>query len=227
MLPEIRGAILLTLKPLALLNISALKREGLEPLMRSIAEHCPEGPALYPAEIYTDQSPGFRISEIIREKALGVARNELPHSIYVEIADLEFRHSKPENNNSAAYSPTPPLPPSIPPDFSGENTATSTSGKLMGSSLHSCGKLLPGQHNGRQQRQTNSHNTQRISQGNSCHFHMENPTGSAHKSKPEMAEQRRSAGKTVPIDKQWGTPDPSRNTARPDPQKPKQSRPSP
>ena len=130
MLPEIRGAILLNLKPLALLNISALKQQGLAPLMENIAEHCPEGPALYPAEIYTDQSPGFRISEIIREKALGIARNELPHSIYVEIADLEFRHSQPENNNSAAYSPTPSINTSLPTDFSGENTATNTSGKL-------------------------------------------------------------------------------------------------
>jgi GTP-binding protein Era len=39
----------------------------------------------------------FRISEIIREKAMKGLREELPHSIYVEVADLEFREGKTGN----------------------------------------------------------------------------------------------------------------------------------
>jgi GTP-binding protein Era len=51
----------------------------------------PEGEAPSPAEYYTDQEIEFRVSEIIREKAMIRFKQELPHSIYVEIADLELR----------------------------------------------------------------------------------------------------------------------------------------
>lgn len=37
----------------------------------------------------TDQPPEFRIAEVIREKAINRLSHELPHSLYVEIADLE------------------------------------------------------------------------------------------------------------------------------------------
>jgi GTP-binding protein Era len=54
-----------------------------------------EGEPLYPEEYYTDQEVSFRIQEIIREKAMNRLREELPHSIYVEVADLEFREAPP------------------------------------------------------------------------------------------------------------------------------------
>jgi GTP-binding protein Era len=50
-----------------------------------------EGEPLYPADYYTDQEIPFRVSEIIREKAINRLREELPHSIYVEVADTELR----------------------------------------------------------------------------------------------------------------------------------------
>jgi GTP-binding protein Era len=53
-----------------------------------------EGDALYPEEIYTDQEMNFRIAEIIREKAMSRLREELPHSIYVEVADAELREER-------------------------------------------------------------------------------------------------------------------------------------
>lgn len=46
---------------------------------------------MYPEEFYTDQDPSFRISEIIREKAIRRVKQEIPHAIYVEISDLEER----------------------------------------------------------------------------------------------------------------------------------------
>ena len=52
-----------------------------------------EGEAFYPGEYYTDQDVSFRISEIIREKAMNRLKEELPHSIYVEVADLELKES--------------------------------------------------------------------------------------------------------------------------------------
>ncbi len=90
-LPEIRGQIQASLQPEALLNISAINGQGLERLLEEVFEHMPEGQALYPEDFYTDQNPEFRIAEIIREQAMAGSREELPHAIYVDIADMEFR----------------------------------------------------------------------------------------------------------------------------------------
>ena len=73
--------------------ISCKKNEGTAPLLNCLFEMAGEGEPLYPADYYTDQEAAFRISEIIREKAMNRLREELPHSIYVEIADLEQRES--------------------------------------------------------------------------------------------------------------------------------------
>jgi GTP-binding protein Era len=79
------------LPPSRRFEISCKKKEGIEPLLTCLFEMADEGEALYPGEYYTDQEVSFRIQEIIREKAMNRLREELPHSIYVEVADLEFR----------------------------------------------------------------------------------------------------------------------------------------
>jgi GTP-binding protein Era len=73
-------------------RISALKNEGAEELLAGLFGMAGEGEALYPEEYYTDQDLGFRIGEIIREKAINRLRQELPHSLYVEVADTELRN---------------------------------------------------------------------------------------------------------------------------------------
>ena len=70
-------------------EISALKGTGIDELKNLLFSLSPEGEALYPEEFYTDQDPEFRASEIIREKAILTTREEVPHSLYVEIADME------------------------------------------------------------------------------------------------------------------------------------------
>jgi GTP-binding protein Era len=75
-------------------EISCLKKEGQEALLGCLFEMAPMGEPLYPGEYYTDQEMKFRISEIIREKAMKRLREELPHSIYVEIADLELKEEQ-------------------------------------------------------------------------------------------------------------------------------------
>jgi GTP-binding protein Era len=79
------------LPPSRRFEISCHKKEGLQPLLACLFEMAAEGEPLYPGEYYTDQEVSFRIQEIIREKAMHRLREELPHSIYVEVADLEFR----------------------------------------------------------------------------------------------------------------------------------------
>ena len=79
-----------------LYRISAKTGDGIEKLIADMEEAAPEGDPFYPEEYYTDQEPLFRAAEIIREKALAHSKQELPHSIYVEIADME-ETQKPNN----------------------------------------------------------------------------------------------------------------------------------
>ena len=69
--------------------ISAIDGGGVDALIDRLFEIAPEGELMYPAEFYTDQPPEFRISEIIREKAIERVRQEVPHALYVDIADIE------------------------------------------------------------------------------------------------------------------------------------------
>lgn len=62
---------------------------GVDALVDALLAVLPEGPAYYPEEFYTDQDPTFRIAEIVRERAILKTREEVPHAIYVEVADLE------------------------------------------------------------------------------------------------------------------------------------------
>jgi GTP-binding protein Era len=71
--------------------ISALSGSGLEPLVDSIVSLLPESPALFPADQSTDQAPEVWLAELIREQALRRMREEIPHSIEVEVTELERR----------------------------------------------------------------------------------------------------------------------------------------
>jgi GTP-binding protein Era len=91
---ELRAFLLARLPGLTedrIFGISALKNEGTEGVLSRLFDMAEPGEALYPQEYYTDQSLDFRIAEIIREKAINRLRQELPHSLYVEVADTELR----------------------------------------------------------------------------------------------------------------------------------------
>lgn len=64
---------------------------GIEDLLAALFPLLPQGPPWYPEDHYTDQPPQFRIAEIVREQAILRTRQEVPHAIYVEVADLEQR----------------------------------------------------------------------------------------------------------------------------------------
>jgi GTP-binding protein Era len=70
--------------------VSALTGDGLDPLLGLLYDASPEGEAMYPPDFYTDQDPGFRIAELVREEVLNNTAEEVPHAVYVEIADLEM-----------------------------------------------------------------------------------------------------------------------------------------
>ncbi|HVO38922.1 MAG TPA: GTPase Era [Spirochaetia bacterium] len=73
------------------LEISAKTGEGLEPLRGRLFALCPDGEQLYPPDYYTDQTPDFRVAEVLREKVFLSTREEIPHAVYVRIEDLEMR----------------------------------------------------------------------------------------------------------------------------------------
>jgi len=76
------------------LAVCASTGDGIDELLFTLYGLAGEGDALYGDEYYTDQETGFRIAEIIRGQAINRLRQELPHSLYVEIADMEFKEEK-------------------------------------------------------------------------------------------------------------------------------------
>jgi len=75
-------------------EVSANTGQGVDALIAALFALAPEGQPLYGDEYYTDQETGFRIAEIIREQAINRLRQELPHSLYVDIADMELKNEK-------------------------------------------------------------------------------------------------------------------------------------
>lgn len=75
----------------AVIPLSALTHEQLDVLTDEVLALMPEGPALYPEGIATDESVEDRVAELIREAALEGVRDELPHSIAIVIDDIAAR----------------------------------------------------------------------------------------------------------------------------------------
>jgi len=75
----------------AVIPLSALTGDQLDVLADEVLALMPEGPALYGEGIVTDEDQDDRIAEIIREAALGDAREELPHSIAVVVQEIAPR----------------------------------------------------------------------------------------------------------------------------------------
>jgi GTP-binding protein Era len=73
----------------ALHPVSALTRDGLEPLRADLAGLLPEGPRYFEEGRRTDLPLEARVAEVVREKALALTREEVPHAISVEVQELE------------------------------------------------------------------------------------------------------------------------------------------
>ena len=73
----------------AFVPVSALTGDGVPVLVDELERRLPEGPLYYPAGMVTDQPETVLAAELLREKLLGVAREELPHSITVAAEEIE------------------------------------------------------------------------------------------------------------------------------------------
>ena len=80
----------------AIIPISAIKQCDVEVILEEIEKNLKEGPAYYDIEEYTDQTLRDLASETIREKALKLLQDEVPHGLFVEIEKM--KRAKTRNN---------------------------------------------------------------------------------------------------------------------------------
>jgi len=71
--------------------ISAMKGNNISTLLEQIGKYLPEGPQYYPADQVTDHPEQFVCAELVREKILHLTREEIPHSIAVQIEDMRVQ----------------------------------------------------------------------------------------------------------------------------------------
>ena len=77
----------------AVIPVSALKNENMDKILNEIEKHLEAGPAYYDIEEYTDQTARQLAEETIREKALDLLDQEVPHGILVEIEKMNLRQT--------------------------------------------------------------------------------------------------------------------------------------
>ncbi len=75
----------------ATIPICATQNENTNKIITEIEKNLPEGPAYYDVEEYTDQTERQLVEELIREKALRLLDQEVPHGIYVEVEKMKLR----------------------------------------------------------------------------------------------------------------------------------------
>ena len=73
--------------------ISAREKTNLDQLVIEIKKYLDEGPQYYPSDMITDQPERLVIGELIREKALHLTKEEIPHAIAVDIEEISKRNN--------------------------------------------------------------------------------------------------------------------------------------
>ncbi len=77
--------------PGELFPVSALRGAGVDEMVGALIALLPEGPFLYPPDEKSDLALEVRLAELIREQVLRRTREEVPHSVEVELDELEER----------------------------------------------------------------------------------------------------------------------------------------
>ena len=73
----------------ALHPVSARTGDGVEALRETLVELLPEGPLYFPEGEHTDLPLELRVAELVREKALALTREEVPHALTVEVEEMD------------------------------------------------------------------------------------------------------------------------------------------
>jgi GTP-binding protein Era len=75
----------------ALHPVSAKTKDGVDELRDDLISLLPEGPLYFPAGDMTDLAVEDRVAEVIREKALHLTREEVPHAVTVQVEELDAK----------------------------------------------------------------------------------------------------------------------------------------
>lgn len=75
----------------AIIPVSVVKSINLKEVLDEIEKNLKEGPAYYDIDEYTDQTMRQLVEETIREKALKLLNEEVPHGIYIETEKMKKR----------------------------------------------------------------------------------------------------------------------------------------
>ena len=78
----------------AIIPVSIKKEKNVEDILEEIERNLDEGPAYYDTEEYTDQTLRQIAEETIREKALKLLQDEVPHGILIEVNKMKTRKTK-------------------------------------------------------------------------------------------------------------------------------------
>lgn len=78
----------------AVIPISVLENDGIDEVLKEIADHAAEGPHYFPDDMLTDQPERVLAAEIIREKLLILLNEEVPHGIAVTVEEMKERDDK-------------------------------------------------------------------------------------------------------------------------------------
>ncbi|MCR4735529.1 MAG: GTPase Era [Treponema sp.] len=73
-------------------EMSAQKDNGINEVLKALYDISPVGEPMYDEELYTDQDLKFRVCEVIRGEAINRLADEIPHALYVDVADVEHRN---------------------------------------------------------------------------------------------------------------------------------------
>ena len=73
----------------ALHPVSALTNDGIDELRGDLVSLLPDGPLLYPADMVSDMPLEGRIAELVREQALRLTKEEVPHAVTAEVVEMD------------------------------------------------------------------------------------------------------------------------------------------
>ena len=72
----------------ALHPVSAVTKDGIDELRGDLVQLLPDGPAYFPLDASTNETTENRVAEVIREKALHLTRDEVPHAVTVVVEEM-------------------------------------------------------------------------------------------------------------------------------------------
>ena len=78
----------------SIIPISAVNNHNMDQILPEILKHIKTGPKYFSEDEYTDQTEREIVEEVVREKALRLLKEEIPHGIFVEVEKMSLRKTK-------------------------------------------------------------------------------------------------------------------------------------